>query len=188
MNIETLSEKLYDDLNGVITCVDNTEELTIYFECNNWNNYDEIIKFKITCHDVVEKEIQPSPSGDLIFTSEHHLLWKHNEPYAYLYYSSAPENRYEILGKLWTSHEKIFGNWRHLSDYINVYYAGNLIEFCTGRCGQVAHGPQPLIEEYEKAISGLIETKIVPSHLNKNLFKALIFDSGFVICKSVTVE
>ncbi len=189
MDINTLSKKLlYEGLNGRITGVDYTNDLAIFFQCDNWENHDEIRKFKITCHDVVENDVQPSPSGDIELTSDHQLLWDRNEPYGYLYYSSAPENRHEILGKLWVAHEKIFDGWRQLADYANTYNVGSLIEFCMGHNGELAHGPQPLLEAYQRAVSDRISTNIVISSKKSQEFKALVFDSCFVICQGVTVE
>ncbi|MGF1727788.1 hypothetical protein [Photobacterium nomapromontoriensis] len=188
MDIEKLSKELYEDLNGRITAVDYAAELVITFQCDDWNDYDVTRKFRITCHGVKESEVQPSSSGSLEFTGEHQLLWNHNEPHGYLYYSSKTENRHEILGRLWETHEIIFGGWRSLTDYANTYRTGQLIEFCKGANGQLAHGPKPLLEAYEHALVGKIKTNYVFSYQPEGGYKALVFDSCFVICRSVEVE
>lgn len=188
MDIEELSKELYEDLNGRITAVDYTDDLIIYFQCDDWKDNENTKKFKITCTSVAESEVQPSPSSEVVFSNNHQLLWAHNEPHGYLYYTSEPENRYDILGRIWEVHEKTFGGWRSLTDYANTYNAGQFIEFCQGSNGLLAQGPKSLIELYQQAIVGKIQTNYVPSYNPEGDTKALIFDNCFVICKSVAVE
>lgn len=187
MNIEELSKEVHVDLNGQITKVNRSDDVFIHFQCNDWHDHETTRKFIITCKGVVEADVRESFSGDIEFKSQHPLLWNHNEPHGYLYYSSEPKNRYEILGRIWEAHEIQFGGWRPLTDYANTYHAGQFIKFCSGTNGQLAQGPKPILDVYAKAITGLIETNYVSSHNPKGGFKALIFDNGFVICKSVAV-
>jgi len=187
MNIEELSNELYEYLNGRITAVDYTDDLIIHFQCDDWKDYEVTRLFKITCHGVKESEVQPSASGEVEFTEAHQLLWNHNESHGYLYYSSEPENRYEILGRIWEVHEKLFGGWRPLTDFANTYYAGQFIEFCKGSNGQLAHGPKPLLELYQSAVVNKLKTNYVPSRNLEGGYRALVFDTCFVICKSVVV-
>ncbi len=46
MSIEELSKELYEDLNGKITAIDYTDELIIYFQCDDWKDYDVTRKYK----------------------------------------------------------------------------------------------------------------------------------------------
>ncbi|MFV1922531.1 MAG: hypothetical protein ACMZ63_08010 [Methylotenera sp.] len=187
MNIEELTKEVYIDLNGQITEVDQKDDVLIHFQCDDWSDYETTRKFIITCTGVAESNISESFSGDIDYESEHPLLWNHNEPHGYLYYSSEPTNRYEILGRIWEAHEIQFGGWRPLTDYANTYHAGQFIKFCSGANGQLALGPKPILDAYAKATASLIETNYVSSHNPVGGFKALIFDNGFVICKSVSV-
>src|SRR5690554_8186937 len=177
MNIEELSEELYEDLNGRITAIDYADDLVIYFECDDWKENDIVRKFKITCAGVKESDVQPSASGEIEFTDKHQLLWNHNEPHGYLYYSSEPVNRHEILGLIWEAHEKIFGGWRPLTDYANTYHASQFIEFCKGSNGQLAQGPKPILEAYENSVANKIKTNYVASYKPEGGCKALIFDT-----------
>ncbi|WP_444904429.1 hypothetical protein ACJJIU_05650 [Microbulbifer sp. CnH-101-E] len=188
MNIEELSEKLYEDLNGRITAVDYTDGLIINFQCDDWNGHDQSRFFKITCYGVKETDAQPSEVGEVEFTDKNPLLWNHNEPHGYLYYSSEPESRYEILGRIWEVHEKTFGGWRPLTDFANTYHAGQFIEFCKGSNGQLAQGPKQLMEIYQASVIDKIKTNFVPSYTPEGGYKALVFDSCFVVCKSVAVD
>lgn len=187
MNIEELLEHVYEDLNGKITSVDYNDDLLVNYQCDDWNDCEKTRRFIITCVDVKESDIRESPSGDVNFTSDHQLLWNHNEPHGYLYYSSEPKNRYEILGRVWEAHELVLKGWRPLTDYVNTYHAGEFIEFCKDSNGLLAQGPKPILEAYDKAVTGLVTTNYVPSYNPEGGYKALVFDDGFVICKSVTV-
>ncbi len=184
MNIEELSENIYEDLNGRITAVDFSDDLVIDFQCDDYN-FKRL--FKITCQGVKESEVQPSASGVIDYTDTHPLLWNHNEPQGYLYYSSEAKNRYEILGRVWEAHERVFGGWRPLAEFANTYHAGQFIEFCTGSNGQLAQGPKPLMELYQSSVDGHIKTNYVFSYNPDGGYKVLMFDTCFVICKSVVV-
>lgn len=188
MNIDQLSEYVYEDLNGRITCVDCTEDFVIHFQCDDLKEDGVIRKFSITCHGVRESEVQTGFSGTIYFSSDHQLLWRHNEPQGYLYYTSKASNQYELLGKLWEQNEKIFGGWKHLADSVNTYNAGHMIEFCKDSNGLLAQGPRPLLEEFQKVASEYLNTNYVVSYMPDGGCKALIFDSSYVICRAVTVN
>ncbi len=188
MNIEELSENLYDDLNGRILTVDYTDDLVIDFQCDDWNDPEVSRHFRIICHGVKETEILPCVSGEVEFTSSHQLLWSYNEQQGYLYYTSKPENRYELLGRIWEAHEKVLGGWRSLADFANTYDVGHAIAFCEGSNGLLARGPKPLMDIYKVAVDNYIHTNFVPSHTPEGGYKALVFDTCYVICKSVAVE
>ena len=79
------------------------------------------------------------------------------------------------------------GGWRPLTNFANTYRLGQFIEFCSGSSGQLAHGPKPLMELYQSAVGNRINTNFVPSYIPEGGCKALVFDTCFVICKSVTV-
>lgn len=187
MYIEELSDNLREDLKGQITQVNFGHSLEIHFQCDDWRTNDVRRHFVISCHDVVEQEVKVSSSYEIDLLSQHPLLWNHNEPHGYLYYSSEPNNRYEVLGILYEAHEHVFGGWRPLSDYANTYLGGELIDFCMGNNGLLAYGPKPIIDVYENAVADLLKTNYVPSYKPVGGFKALIFTSGFVICQSVVV-
>jgi len=188
MNIEELSNKLYDDLNGVITLIDNTNDsLIIYLECDDWNNFDILRKFKIVCHNVVDIEIQPSPTGEIEFIDSDPLLWDYNEPHGSLFYSSKSNNRYEILGKIWEAHQKVFSDWKPLTKYANIYRQGEILEFCKDNKGQLASGPKPLLDRYKKALDDKIKINYVQSYKPEGGYRLLAFDSGYVVCKNVEV-
>ncbi|WP_394170719.1 hypothetical protein [Saccharospirillum alexandrii] len=188
MNIEKLSEYVYEDLNGFITRVDLTNDLVIHFQCDDIKEIDVIRKFTITCHDVIESDVQPGFTGVIDFLNEHQLLWKHNAPQGYLYYSSEAENHYDLLGRLWETHEKLVDGWRQFSETINTRNAGIFIEFCKDSNGLLAQGPKPLLDKFQETALKHLKTNYVPSITPEGGYKALVFDCSFVICKAVTVN
>ncbi|EJO3996544.1 hypothetical protein V6450_004551 [Vibrio vulnificus] len=188
MKIEELAEYLYEDLNGQITSIEKGDVIKIQFECDDWDGNDVIRKFVINCFDVEESDINVSKSEAMDFCKEHPLLMKYNEPQGELYYSSIAANKYEVLGRIYEAHELVASGWRPLSDHINTSYAGQHITFCEGSYGLLARGPQSLLNIYAASIKDLITTNYVSSFKPKGSFKALVFDHGFVICKSVEVS
>lgn len=188
MNIKELSEKYRMDLDGYITTISTSKyDLIITFQCKGWDNPDEIKHLNLICKDVVENEIKPTILDEISFADTHPLLWKHNEECGSLYYSSNLENKYEIFGRLWEIHENMYTGWRRLKDHLNIRNTGHL-DFCSGTYGLLAQGPKRVLEEYQNIISDVVETNYVPSgEISKNVFKALILDEHYVICKSVSV-
>jgi len=173
MNIEELSEKVYIDLNGRITSVEDDEELvTIQFQCDDWEESDDDRNIIITCTGVVECELKPSMSGDVDLYNDHPLLWKFNEDHGYLYYSSEVDSKYELLGRVWEAHELSMNGWRPISEFINTISNDSKIKFCPGKSGLLADGPKPLLEAYQAAVKGLVETNYVPSYQPNGNFQA----------------
>jgi hypothetical protein len=188
MNIECLAKEVYEDLGGAIYAVKSDGDLTVYFECDDWAKAHTTRKFKITCTSVKESTISQSSVGSIEFTEADPVLWKHNEDHGYLYYLSETENRYELLGRVWEVHERIFNGLRPLSEYLNVFNSENRFWFCKDSYGQLANGPLLLLKAYEAALAGKIRTKIVSSYKPEGGYRVLFFDSSFVVCKSVVVE
>ena len=204
MDIEQLADALYDDLNGYISSVQytNANTLTIHFCCDNWR-YDEqhnysvycgphesyLRHFTICCYGVVEHDIQPASSGELTFADQHPLLWDYNAPRGGLYYSTtATASSYELLGRVWSVHTRILNDWRPMSRYINAYRHQDEPTFGNNGNGLLAQGPKPLLDAYQEALSSVLTTRFVPSVEMKSDVKALLFDSGFVICKRVELQ
>ncbi|KZN39400.1 hypothetical protein N480_00795 [Pseudoalteromonas luteoviolacea S2607] len=52
-------EYVYEDLNGRVRCVDLTEDLVTYFQCDDVKEVDATRKLTLTCLSVKESEVQP---------------------------------------------------------------------------------------------------------------------------------
>ena len=188
MKIEEFVDKFWEDLNGRITQVEEGNELVMFFQCDDWDDTDKIRTFKFRCNGVVESTAIQSPSDSVRFLSQHPLIWDHNEPSGQLFYVSEPENRYEILGRMFDAHQKIYGGWRGFNDYANTYSPGFNVHFGEGSNGLLASGPKSLLEAYAKSVRGRVETQLLMDNSRKADYKALIFDMCFVICESVKVK
>lgn len=200
VDLNQLADVLYEDLNGYIYSVEyvsgNSNALLIRFRCDNWrydeqnqysvrDEYDSSPRyFTIHCSGVVESDIQPSSSGELQFTEQHPLLWDYTEPRGGLYYSATTQaSAYEILGRLSDAHSQVLHGWRPVKHYTNGYRRQNKLVLGTDGSGQLAQGPKPLMDIYQQALEGILDTYFVPATTPKEDVKALIFDEGFVICR-----
>ncbi|MEY4588258.1 MAG: hypothetical protein RL497_334 [Pseudomonadota bacterium] len=188
MEIENLIEEFHNGLNGRITAVELGDSVSVYFECDDWIKENVVRKFKITCISVKESTVAISAVDSIDFTQSDPVLWNHNEEHGYLYYSSECENNYELLGRLWEAHEKVYAGLRPLSECINATKSGGHIEFCKGAFGQLAAGPRPILNVYEVVIANKLATNFVPSYKPEGGFSALFFDNLFIVCKVVVVE
>ena len=120
---------------------------------------------------------------DIAITNEHPLVFKYNLPHVELYFSSAPENSYEVLGRLVEAHKKSYQDWRPLSDCIN----DNLIDVLRGGFGLLAQGPKIIMDAYCIAISDLLRLNIIESDFNKK-YQLLLLSSGYIICRDVSMN
>ena len=190
MDIKTLESELYEDLNGRIELLESGERVVIKLTCDDWEDKlrERERTFLITCIDSVESTVTERPNAEIELLSNHPVLWKHNAPYGELFYNSATAAKYELIGRLWEANEKATLGWREFSQYLNTFTQGEDIKFCEGNGGLVARGPTPLLDKFQSAIAGLVETNLVPTYQPEGGFKALVFDDCFVVCKEIEVE
>jgi hypothetical protein len=133
MTIDELVEHYYDDLDGAITGFSrNTDALDIKFE------YDESFQGEarvatIRCTGVRECTLHPGGVEALSHPAEHPLLWQHVQPIQHLYFASSPASPFELLGRLYSAHHQLFGEWRVPRDYIHA-----TAEILSGQSGQLA--------------------------------------------------
>jgi hypothetical protein len=187
MNIEELSEAVYEDLNGRIVSADHQDDrVTLVYECDYWEDPDKRVSFLLRCSEVAETTACPGVSGDLWWTSEHPLLLNHNHQHGSLFFTSKPANLHGVVGVLYQTHEDLFQGWRPLRDHIN--HCGKTHEILASGNGLLARGPIPLLELYQKSVQRLIKTNIVNSYTPDGGCRAIIFEDSFVICKEVEVS
>ncbi|PWF24046.1 hypothetical protein [Corticimicrobacter populi] len=201
MNLQQLADALYDDLNGYIHRVEDTgtDALLIHLGCDDWvlneqqqsirsDAHDAQRRFVIRCRQVMESNVRPTQTGELIFTDHHPLLWDYTEPHGGLYYAGeTTASAHEILGRIYDAQTRILRSWRPLQHYANSYRReGNLI-FGTDRAGLLARGPKPLLDAYQTALDGVLRTYFVPSHTPQGKAMALIFDDCFLICREAEI-
>ena len=182
MTIDELIEHYYDDLDGAITGFSgDTDILDITFE------YDESFQGEprvatIRCRDVRESTLRPGGVAELTRPTEHPLLWQHVQPHQILSFSSAPQNPFELLGRLYTAHEQLFGRWRAPRDYIHA-----TPEILAGGYGQLAHGPDKAIQTYHEIALPFVQCSVVSQHTPKGLCQLILFDETFIICRDISL-
>lgn len=187
MNIEELSEAVFEDLNGGIASAAHQDTgLSVVYECDSWKDPDKRVSFLLLCSEVAETTVCPGLSEDLWWTAEHPLLLNHNSERGSLFFTSSPDNPHEVVGVLYQTHENLFRGWRPLRDYIN--HCGQTHQILASGNGLLARGPLPLLELYQKSIGHLLKTNTVKSYTPDGGYKAIIFDESFVICKDVEVS
>jgi hypothetical protein len=187
MNIEELSEVVYEDLNGRIVSVDYRDDtLTVTYECDYWKDPNKRVSFRLVCSDVAESTACPCVSETLRWTVEHSLLLNHNDTHGSLFFSSAPHNPHEVVGLLYQTHEDLFQGWRPLRDYIN--HGDKTAQILAAGTGVLAEGPVSVLELYQKTIAHLLRTNIAISYTPHGGCKAILFDDCFIVCKTVEVR
>lgn len=181
MLIEELSEYLYDDLNAeVISITKSYRGEVITLECDDKDNGDKKKRFSILCTNVQESTLTVGGVQEVKVVSEHPVLLEHNSERSQLMFSSAPENPFEVMGRLLEAHKSFYGHWRTLSDHL---HANSVI--LSGGYGLIARGPRVVLQVYADAINKLLSVNIIDGHTPKREFMALIFDKQFVVCSAV---
>ena len=107
------------------------------------------------------------------------LLWEHNEQHGGLYFSNAPANTHEIIGRMFEAHQSVLGTWRPFESYISATTA-----ILASGCGLLARGPRPLLEVYQASLHGVLDVYFAPSHMPAGGNSVMYFDDAFVIYES----
>jgi hypothetical protein len=189
MNIDELCWNVYEDLEGWIKAVRETQDgLEIIYECDNWKGSRDRLSFSLLCKQVKESSVLAGESGSLSWTDNHPVLLHHNVMQSYLYFSSIPSDPFEIIGILYEAHENIFHGWRRFSDCLHSIGGATSTLLSSGH-GLLASGPEPALKKLREVISDRLTTNIVDSYLPKDIgYKALILDRCFVVCRNVVVS
>ena len=187
MHISELCEEVYEDLNGKVVDIYWRDALTIFFECDDWVDHDRRRAFKLHCVDTAKHEMLTGHADSIWLNGDHPLLWEYNGPSAGLYFSSKPENPYELIGRITVEHDRVFAGWLPVFKYTNGL-TDNLITVLSRSHGLIASGPLPLMESYQESISDLLKTNIVVGRDKHDTYQILILDSCYAICRDVEVE
>lgn len=190
MTIDELASLVYEDLNGrIVSVCGSGRDLEVVYECDHWRDHDRRVAFRLLCAEVAESTVVPQVSESLGWLGDHPVLHDHCREHANLYFSSVPDNPYEILGRLYQAHERFYEGWREFRDYVNT--CGNTVTVLSGGAGLLAKGPALLVQEFEKAITGLMSTNVVDNPLrigDYGNYRVLLFDESFVVCRTCEVE
>jgi hypothetical protein len=181
--LNDLCENLWEGLNGKITLVEelSSNQVLVKLICDDWKNANAQRSYNIICKDVAASKLVPMPCDEIAVNSEHVLLWQYNAQHYDLFYSSKPENGYEILGMLWEAHERALGDFAECYSSINAI---NFISHFKSGYGLLARGPKSLIESYQSAVVGKINLNVIESYNPEGGYSILFFDNSYIIAKS----
>jgi hypothetical protein len=187
MNIETLCENIYEDLNGYISCIESTYMgLSFIYETDHWDDYDKRVRFKIECEGVTESTLKLDVGGSFELLNDHPVLDEYTGDSGSLFFSSKPENPNEIIGLLYSVHESYFCEWRELPKYLNSNVSFN--ELLNSGNGLLANAPINVLNIYKNAVSAHLKVNIVKSHKNNDGYLLLVVEDTYVVCKKVSVK
>ncbi len=183
ITIEELCESVYEDLNGLIQVVSSeADSYRIRLSCDDWNDYTLRRRFDLICNEVVESTATPSFSSGVEFVDADPILWDHNTEHVSVYFSSRPESPEELLGKLFGVHEQLYRGKRELTRYLHAD-----CKLLRDGYGLLAEGPRNVMDAYSNAIGDQLRLSMVKSRSPSARYRALLFDSCFVVCKKVEV-
>ena len=199
ITINEICEGVYEDLNGCIESITTLEhafpidcEMKIRFDCDAWDVKGVRREFLFKCGGVLGRSLECGPVESIQLVSEHPLLWSYTCDYAYLNFYSSPENSYEIVGRLYEAHAKLFGNRKHLHQFLNPLFKETSHSLLEGGFGMLAYGPMPIMKAYAEAIGdrmviGIISANICRNDQKKNC-KVPMFDHQYVVCQKVAAS
>jgi hypothetical protein len=182
MTIEELTASHYEDLSGrVISVAANAQAYKIRFECTDWEELSRTRVFDITFNEVVESSVTPEPVEGIQIPDDHPLLWKHNCEHVSIFFSSIPPQPFELLGRLYETHLRIFEDSRPMSDFVHADS-----KILSSGCGLLAQGPKPLMEEFAAVLAQTpaVRFTIVHAFTPAGNCRLILFDQKFIIFKA----
>jgi hypothetical protein len=193
VTIDELCAEVYEDVNPRVEDVrrEGNDGLIVVFSTDAWKS-DGRRTFAIACHQVADWNAWAKPVEGIEWVEDHPLLWTYNCEPAYVHFTSAPRNAFEIVGRLYETHEEMCQGWIPMREYFNRAVGHRLHSLIEGGRGMLARGPKNVMEAYIAAIQKLMEVNMNVSTDSRyrpaKLRKALVFDDMYVICEAVTVK
>ena len=184
MDIHELSESLYEDLDARVTCIEKADDsLHLNLQCVDWNDLDRTRAFTISLSDVKECSITPSDIESILVRDAHALLWRYSEPHFSIYFSELKAPANAVIARLYETHERMYGGWRPLSDFLNAN--PTILE---GQHGLLISGPKSAVDGYEAAVADLLQYTVVESHAMTTNEHVLIIDDMYAIYGDIEVH
>ncbi len=115
--------------------------------------------------------------------NDHPVMWDYSERHENIYFSEAPSNPYEIIGRLFEAHKTVMHDWRPFSKYLSAS-SGVL----TGGYGMLASGPVSLMKKYREATAEHLGTYSVFARDPTNQYQTVFFDDYYVIAATFTIK
>jgi hypothetical protein len=188
MNIETLSEGLYDDSNGFITSVRLSEdgEILVTLECDDWSNPQKRRSFTITCKHVLESDLSVGSANALAIHQEHPLLLGRIGKQGSLYFSSRPEDPHQIYADIWDILSEKYKGWAVPSELMN-HSPSSFHTLLAGGYGLLLSGPISVLASIQARIETALNTQLIETHAIEIGAVVLTIEDHFAICKGFEV-
>jgi hypothetical protein len=189
MDISSLADALYEDLNASVTSMHLGEDghLVLRIVCDNWEDNSRQRHFNLLCKTPKEIHISVGPINSITYAPSHPLLLAHNGPQSQLFYSSAPTSPAEIFLKASVAISTALDGWRDPSAILSHSAQAFSSALAIGH-GSLARGPTSVIAFLQESLRGLLELSAVSTHTLSREVSALTMDNQWVICESVEVQ
>ena len=182
MNIDELSNNLYEDLGPVVTSLASTQRgVAIGLECDDWNQSGQRRSFLLSCSGVAENNLKLRSIDCIGLKTEHCTLLQHQSDQAELYFSSSPKDPFKVMDTLRSLNQNMFQGWRSDTSYICT----NANMLAEGH-GIIARGPEQVLIEYLNVLKEDLKCSLIKTHsLSGNFTLLFLSTDNFVICEEV---
>ncbi len=182
MNIDELSNNLYEDLGPTVTSLALTQRgIAIGLESDDWNQSGHRRSFLLSCSNIAENNLKLGSIDCIGLKTEHCTLLQHQSDQAELYFSSSPKDPLKVMDTLRVLNKNIFQSWRSETSYIctnaNMLSEGH---------GIIARGPEQVLNEYLNELKEDLKCSLIKTHSLSGKFILLFLSAdNFVICEEV---
>ncbi|MEQ1906128.1 MAG: hypothetical protein ABL888_18225 [Pirellulaceae bacterium] len=154
-------------------------------------------QFHIVCHQSRSHRIIALANDSLVLlSSDHVVLYPHNQKQGDLYFNGRPSDPLSLLGALVESHRAAVGTWFSVDHFL--YLPGQPADILRGGYGLLAKGPVQLLATYANVLDSYgIKHSLVDSHdpirwngeqrtTETEELHALVIGDSFVVAPSFT--
>lgn len=188
MNIENLSEGLYDDSNGLVTStrLSGGEDFLFDLECDDWGNPQRRRQFTIKCKQLLDSDLCVGSANAISIHREHPLLLDRIGKQGSLYFSSRPQDAYQVYAEIWDTLNEQYEGWAAPSKVIG-HSPSAFRDLLNGGYGLLLKGPLSVLAAVQARIGAAMNLQLIETHIAQSAAVVLIEESHFVICGEVEV-
>ncbi|MBJ2140616.1 MULTISPECIES: hypothetical protein [Delftia] len=188
MNIEALAEIFHDDSNGLITSISRSEknELLISIECDDWKNSRIRREFTMVCKQWLDTDVCICSANAISVYREHPLLLNRSGRQGSLYFSSCPQDPYQIYAHIWEILHHHYKGWLAASRMMPDSPA-SFHTLLTGGYGLLLRGPISVLTSVRDRIGSDLKTQLIETHIVETSAVVLEIGNHFVICEEIEV-
>jgi hypothetical protein len=188
MDLEVLAEGLYDDSNGLITCVRllANGDLSIELECDDWKVPDVRRHFTLICKDHLASKVCVGGVSSVSLHQVHPLLLERSGKQGGLYFSSRPPEPEKVYAEIWEALSHEYRGWVDPSMVIGRS-PSSFRTLLNGGYGLLVTGPMSVLASVQKRLKDALTTQLIETHTTESNAVILVFDKQYVICGEIEV-